>query len=83
MLACVQLVSGPALSGPPATFIDESSLPLGRVFPRYQAANPLLDLNGWVRPSVPAEAIGRQPYARIVFGATCSALALILQAPIV
>ena len=66
----VQLISGPALSGPPATFIDESSLPLGRVFPRFQAANPLLDFDGWVRPSVPAEAIGRKPYARFVFGAT-------------
>jgi hypothetical protein len=45
-------------------------LPLGRVFPRYQAANPLLDLDGWVRPSVPAEAIGKRPNARFVFGAT-------------
>ena len=45
-------------------------MPLGRVFPRYQAANPLLDLDGWVRPSVPAEAIGKRPNARFVFGAT-------------
>jgi hypothetical protein len=66
----LQLLAAPALPGPPATFIIDSSRPVGQVFPRFEASNVALTLDGWVRPSVPAEAAGTVPYMHITFGAT-------------
>jgi hypothetical protein len=65
-----QLLAAPPLPGPPATFIIDSSRPLGQVFPRFDASNVALTPDGWVRPSVPAEAAGTVPYIHIAFGAT-------------
>ncbi len=64
------MLAAPPLPGPPATAIFAASRPAGRVFPRFRGSDPELTLAAWVRPGVPAEAIGTVPYATFIFAAT-------------
>ena len=66
----LQVLAAPPLPGPPTTFIVDASRPMGQVFTRFRAGDPMLTLDGWVRPSVPAEAPGTLAFAAFEFGAT-------------